>query len=440
MRRQFVVVVVAVTAIIAVAFVVPLARLLDDFAQDRGVVQVLRESESLARALALVDASDPAIIESLVAVGDGEVERSIIFETGPTVGPPTANPSVVESARSGRAELIEELDGVAAYVPVVGAADAPVVRAFVGPDVLDRNVRTAWLTLFGLGVILLLLAALVADRLARSIVRPVEELADAADRFADGDLSARVVPSGPAELRTVGTVFNRLGSRLAELLRIERESVADLSHRLRTPLTALRLEVEQLEDSTDVERVRDAVDAMHREVDHLIKEARRPARTDAGSLVDLAAVVTDRTRFWEPLAADQGRSFSVTIPQEPVSVTGIRGDIEAAVDALVENVLAHTEDGVGMWIEVTADPASLIVEDAGGGFGDPSVSRRGVSASDSTGLGLDIARRTVEAGGGVMQLGRRQSGGARVEMRFGTDADHGSAPDPGPDPGLADPV
>ncbi len=421
MRTQFIVVVLAVTLMIVLAFLIPLARLIDDFAQDRGVTLVLQEAEALARSVTLVTDLDRAVVSSLVAVGDPQVTRSVVFQSGITIGGPPGDTDAVARARGGQAVLVDEGDGVAAYVPVVASSERPVVRAFVGSNVLDRNVAKAWIALAGLGLGLLALAAFIADRLARSIVRPVEKLAAAATRFGDGDLSQRVDLEGPSELQTVGRVFNRIGDRLDHLLRSERESVADLSHRLRTPLTALQLEAEQLPDSDAAGRVRTAVDAMGREVDHLIREARRPIRTGIGSRADLTAVVRDRVRFWEPLLTDQGRAISVDQPAVSVVVTAAVDDLEAAVDALIGNVLAHTDEGVSVWISVLADPPTLVVEDEGRGFPNRSASERGMSTGGSTGLGLDIARRTVEEGDGQMELGHRPGGGARVTLRFGRD-------------------
>ena len=85
-----------------------------------------------------------------------------------------------------------------------------------------------------------------ADRVARGVVRPVADLAHTAERLGAGDLDARVEPAGPPEIVEVGHTLNRLAGRIVELLAAERELVADLSHRLRTPITALRLDAEAL--------------------------------------------------------------------------------------------------------------------------------------------------------------------------------------------------
>jgi signal transduction histidine kinase len=418
MRRQFVVVVVAVATMISLAFLVPLARLVDRIAEDRGINLAEDEAASLARSVSLVDATDLTVLDSLVAVGDPDASRSIILGSGVTIGSPSGSPEAIEAARAGRSGLYEELGGTAAYVPVVGSENSPVARAFVAGDVLDRNVRQAWAALAGLGVALIAIGALLADRLARSIVRPVEALAGAAHSMAEGDLSARVKVEGPDELQMVSGVFNRLGDRLQHLLQAEREAVADISHRLRTPLTALQLEVEQLPDGESTDRVRESVSSMQRQVDYVIQAVRRPIVDRTDSVADLAAVVRERCEFWEALTTDEGRAFSVDVPSHTVRVVGDEEDLAAAMDALVGNVISHTDEGVPLWVSVTAAPPTLVVADAGPGFPDDSVVQRGVSDGGSTGLGLDIARRTVEDCGGTMRIGTRPEGGALVELRF----------------------
>ena len=97
--------------------------------------------------------------------------------------------------------------------------------------------------------LVLAVAVVVADRLARTIVAPVRDLAATAERLGQGDLEARVEPAGPPEIVEVGHVLNRLAGRIGELLAAERELVADLSHRLRTPITALRLDADGLHDA-----------------------------------------------------------------------------------------------------------------------------------------------------------------------------------------------
>jgi signal transduction histidine kinase len=280
----------------------------------------------------------------------------------------------------------------------------------------------AWTVLAVLALTLFGLALLVADRLARSMTRPVAELAVTAERLGRGDLTARVEPGGPDEVREVGVALNQLAARISELLAHEREAVADLSHRLRTPVTALRLDVESLPGSEGRDRLTSDVDELTRQIDALIREARRPVREGVEARCDARAVVAERVEFWAALAEDQGREVALTLPAGSSPVRAGSTDLEATLDALLGNVLAHTPDGAGLAVSLTPGPEGswlLEIDDEGPGFADSAVLERGDSRAGSTGLGLDIARRTAVASGGDLTIGRSPAGGARVTMRLG---------------------
>jgi signal transduction histidine kinase len=179
--------------------------------------------------------------------------------------------------------------------------------------------------------------------------------------------------------------------------------------------------VDSLSDADDRTRLAADVDALGRLVDEVIRTARRPVREGATAEADLAAVAGERVAFWSALAEDGGRPVRFEVPPDPVPVRAAPEDVAAALDALLENVFSHTPDGTAMRVEVTAladGGGRVTVEDAGPGFPAGSA-RRGVSAGGSTGLGLDIARRTAEASGGTMSTGTGADGGALVELRFG---------------------
>jgi signal transduction histidine kinase len=135
-------------------------------------------------------------------------------------------------------------------------------------------------------------------------------------------------------------------------------------------------------------------------------------REGVGASADLGAVAAQGIAFWSPLAEDDGRPMESVVPAGPILVRCSEADLGAAVDALIQNVFAHTPDAAGMRIEVTARTEGggvLVVADDGPGFPGPELSEgalaRGVSGT-STGLGLDIARRTAEASGGSMRIDR----------------------------------
>ena len=157
-----------------------------------------------------------------------------------------------------------------------------VIRALVTDEQMQRGVTRAWLILAALGVALLVVGLLVADRLAGAIVRPMLDLAAVSHRLGGGDLEARTAENGPPEVREVGRALNTLADRIRVLLVEERETVADISHRLRTPLTALRLDAEQLADPDDAARIGSSVDALERGLTQVIQEARARADETTG--------------------------------------------------------------------------------------------------------------------------------------------------------------
>src|SRR5262249_59321415 len=159
---------------------------------------------------------------------------------------------------------------------------------------LRQGVAKAWLLLGALGLGLLVLSVVVADQLARSLVRPIVALADAADLLATGDLTARAAVAGPPEVRRAGAGLNRLAVRIGDLLAHERETVADLSHRLRPPLTALRIDAEALRHHDEMVQLSADVEAVERTVSEIIRAARRPTGGAVGGVWDASLGVAER--------------------------------------------------------------------------------------------------------------------------------------------------
>jgi len=307
--------------------------------------------------------------------------------------------------------------GQLAEVSVHADDKSYLVRVFVSDAALHAGERTWWVVLVGGSLGLLLIGVLAGELLTRRIVRPLTRTALTAHQLSVGDTSARAPSDGPREVAEVGAALNRLADRIDSLIAEERETVADLSHRLRTPLTALRLDVEALRDPADADRVGAHVSAVERTLTAVIHAARRPQREGRMPSCDAAAVVADRVRFWSALADDQDRRATVELPEKPLYVRASGDDLGVAVDALLENVIAHTPEGVpfAVRLQPTADGALLEVSDEGPGLaGEPPL--RGRSDRGSSGLGLDIARRCAEASGGSMTIGRTGSGGALITL------------------------
>ncbi len=413
------------TVMVALAFLVPLAVLVRTLARDRALNAAELEAQSLAPALSLTQ--DPVALEvAVLATNAGAAGRLVIFlSDGTRVGKPVSavagrgSRENLALARRGRAFSAAAPGGAEVLVPVaLTRSETAVVRVYVPNSLLSRGVASAWAMELGVGVALVGLAILLADRMARTIVRPVRALAGAAQRLGEGDLTVRIEPEGPPEIVQAAVAFNFLGHRVGQLLATERELVADLSHRLRTPLTALRLDAEGVADPEDARRLSEDVDELERAVDAVIRQARRPVRSEVGPMADPVAVARARVEFWAPLAEDQGRRWALEVNGEGTIVAVSVEELEAALDALLGNVFIHTPEGTAFRLMVEPRPgggARLTVEDDGPGVSGDLVAR-GASGAGSTGLGLAIARRTAEAAGGSLRIVTGARGGARIEL------------------------
>ncbi|MFF3495936.1 sensor histidine kinase [Streptomyces sp. NPDC002795] len=425
MRRTLLLLTAATTALVLTALLVPLTLLTRSHAADRTTAEATARAQWVAAAMgpSLHSPGERAGAEQAVESvnSPSQPDTSLVFADGHVIGAPTAVTDAVRLARAGRAFTYEPPSGGRqVLVPVQGAeGGTAVVQVSLNSRQLYDGVLSSWLTLAGIGLGLVLIGLLLADRLGARLVGATRALAGTADRLAGGDLTARAEPQGPPELRSVAGELNHLAARIDELLTAERENAADLAHRLRTPVAALRLDAEGLRDAEEAERIAAGVAALELGVDDVIRKARKPLRDTAGA--DLAAVARDRAAFWEPLATDQGRILEVSVPEAPdapVQVPVPEDELVAALDAMIGNVLDHTPQGVDFRVSVRVDgsAAELVVADDGPGL-PPESETRGASGGGSTGLGLSIVRRTAEETGGTVSFGNGGPG-AVVSLRW----------------------
>ncbi|WP_394617809.1 ATP-binding protein [Lentzea sp. JNUCC 0626] len=423
MRRSLVLVALAATSMVALAFLIPLAIVVKDLAYSRALSEAEKQANQMTPALLIT--RKPQEIRQAIRFtrygGQGRLAVHLSASTG-TLGTSHITALDLENAQKlARASTVERPDGVAYLQPLATSESGIViVEAFVPNEQLTHGVIGTWGVLAGVAVGLVAGSVLVADRLGARAVRATRGLADAARRMGQGDLTVRVPVKGPPEVKEAGKAFNAMAERVRHLLAAEREVVADLSHRLRTPLTALLLDADTLGGGPGADRVREAVQGLEREVDEIIKAARSGLQPDEGG-TDAAGVVRDRLVFWSALADDQERPWTVRGADRPAPVPLARNDLAAALDALLGNVFRYTPEGTRFAVTLVhqADLVALVVEDAGPGIADTAQAvRRGASGGGSTGLGLDIARRAAERTGGSLHVDRGPLGGARVQLRL----------------------
>jgi signal transduction histidine kinase len=406
MRRRIAWLVAGTTSAVILGFLIPLCLLVQTLAHERAVSRAHDDADDVALVVSGLH-GDPGLAEVIrTATANTGATTSVVTPRrrvlGAQVDGLARDPDVVR-ARGGEAFTVSNDDGVTVLTPVVTAEGTYVVRARVGEDQLSAGVGRAWLAIGLLGVILTLLAIVMADRLARRISTPVTRLAEVAHRLRDGELDARVVPNGPPETVELAEAFNQLADRIGELLVAERAAVGDLSHRLRTPVTALRLDVEAVADPEVGARLQEHVAQLQRTVDAIVRDARRPVRHALRAGCDARAVVADRMAFWSALAEDQERPVEVTLPDRPAPVPVDAEDLTDVLDVLLDNVFAHTPDDAALAVRMALPDGHVVIEVTDSGPGISPAAPDGERIG-STGLGLQIARRTVAAIGGSLDI------------------------------------
>ncbi|MBL1112386.1 HAMP domain-containing histidine kinase [Streptomyces sp. 110] len=429
MRWALVKVCLAVTAMVVVAFAVPLGLVVKELARDRAFADAERQAATIGPALAITTerARLQRAVASTQAGGDGRMALHVPDEPGKRgsgydLGKSRAPRGELATARRlGRASVSGAPGGYALLQPTaLSSGQVAVVEVYVPRGVVTSGVTTSWLVLAGVGLALIVGAVAIADRLGTRLVRPAGRLAGAAHDLGRGELGVRVPEDGPAELRAAAAAFNSMADQVVQLLAGERELAADLSHRLRTPLTVLRLNAASLGEGPAADHTRAAVAQLEGEVDQIIRTARQQ-KTHTPSGCDASEVIRDRMEFWSALAEDEDRTVRLAGVDRTVRVPVARPELGAALDALLGNVFRHTPEGTALAVDVHngEDSVIILVSDAGPGIADPDAALRrghGDGGPGSTGLGLDIVRRVAESTGGDLRIGRSVLGGTEVRV------------------------
>jgi len=316
-------------------------------------------------------------------------------------------------------------------VPVASSGVVQGVARITYPtSTADVRVRNTWLALAAISGFALAVAAGLAVWLARWASRPLVRLEAAAVGVAGGNLAARAPVEGPHEVQEVARSFNAMVDRVEALLAAQGSFIADASHQLRTPLTALRLRLENLaaasedEVASDVEAASDEVSRLAQLVDGLLELARAGDDVAAPDAIDATGVAVERASAWTPLAEEQGVTLRVVAGGE-AHVRAGRDRLEQLLDNLVSNAVEAVGDAgtVEIVVRRSGREVEICVRDDGPGLSEEGKVRafdrfwRGPSSAGS-GLGLAIARRLVEVDGGTLTLEDAPAGGLAAVARY----------------------
>jgi signal transduction histidine kinase len=451
MRRRLAISLVAVAAIILVVFSVPLAYFVSDVERDRLVTALERDAFILAgHAKETLNINEGAVLPSLQpyvnqyeSINDPRV--IVVNREGLVVATNDATVDLGKSFAS-RPEVTKALTGV----PAVGERDSRTlgeplvfvaVPVLLGDDVLgavrishprshiDEEVRRRLVGIGTAGLITLIAAAIVSIPLALGIARPIERLTRRTEKLAEGDFSVRAdEASGPPEVRELSQSFNSMASRLGLLIDGQRQFASAVSHQLRTPLTALRLRLEQAQDSLGagnpiaaeaLEASRAETDRLQEMVEQLLALARIEGRAAAVGTVDAVEVVTSRADLWSSLANERGVDFQLDVPASARCVA-IDGALEQIVDNYIDNALTVAPDNSNIVLRVSQVGNKTFVDvcDSGPGLSEQQLSLaferfwRGKHTENApgTGLGLAIVKQLAVASGGDAYLLKREDG------------------------------
>ena len=475
MRRRLILAVVGLVALILVVHDVPLRTHLRRVERDRVITALERDASTLAaKAQQLLAQPDPASAqtpsgislavlvedynstsEALVVIVDRN--GGVLAATDPAVaaGQSYLNRPEVASALLGnsavgtrRSETLGE-DLVYSALPVlttdsvIGAVRLTYPESVVNDRVTERLRGLVLLAAISVG-----LAFFAAFVVATSVVRPLRRLRTQSDAIAAGDLTARATMEGPVELRELAASFNEMAARVEQTLAEQRRFAGDASHQLRTPLTALRLRVEQAlstvvenherpatEVAEDLEAAVNELDRLARLVEQLLALARTegPGST---IVVSLSEVIASRVDMWRPLAEERDVAIVVDGPVDG-SVEAMSGALEQIIDNYVDNSLDYAPAGTSIVIAVAhaGGETTVSVADKGPGMSPTARERafdrfwRGSESQNrpgGSGLGLSIVAQLAAASGGRVSLDENPGGGLRASVTLRSVSPDGS--------------
>jgi signal transduction histidine kinase len=339
--------------------------------------------------------------------------------------------SLPPQARVGRATVLvhEPLSEIPSYLlPAHSYENNDAMRLVIPLDaknsismVFLRSKPTWPIEMIVAATVATLVTSAGAALVARRVVRPLSDLTAAASLVARGGSAPRVAENGPDDVRNAAVAFNHMTEKVTRTLESQRHLLSAVGHDLRTPITAMRINLEFVEEEELRERLQQNLDELQALTEQVLAAA-RGAGAEGKRNVDLSALV-------ESLCADLDDLGEPVTYQthSPAPVSCRPNEIRRAVRNLVENAVAY---GVRADVQIatSGDGYDIVIEDEGPGIPEdehirvfePFVrleSSRN-AATGGTGLGLTLAKAIAEGHGGAIMLENRRNGGLRARMHL----------------------
>lgn len=450
MTRRLLVGYLSVTVVVLLLLEIPLAVFYAQRERDRLTAEVEADASVIATiyedALERGEPLDPAAaVEYQRRTGARVVitDDEGISEIDTQLSTPrdfSSRPEIAAALTGTRASGIrpsETLDTEILYVALPIASGGVVhgaIRLTLDTDHVDDQIHRFWFALVAIAIVVLAVMSVIGWAIARSVTRPLRRLNTTAARFAEGDLTVDVDrdDTAPVELRELADTMSMMAHRLSALIDEQRAFVADASHQLRTPLTALRLRLENLQarlagdDAGDVDAAIDETDRLASLVSDLLQLARADERQPT-VVVDLAQIVTERLDTWSAMADLQQVGLRPEGCDRAVLARAVPGSIEQILDNVLDNALKVAPANTEIVVSLVAgeEHHRLVVTDRGPGLTDDDKARatrrfwRGDTRTPGTGLGLAIAAALAAGSGGQLGLADATPTGLEVTVVLG---------------------
>jgi signal transduction histidine kinase len=407
-RRRLIGAIAGTSAVAVLLLAVPLGIVLGRNYRDEDLLRLQRDTIAATRQVDLGgQARDPVELPpSHDVLGAYDRAGRRIAGRGPTVAPAVVRKAV----SSGRPADATGGGHFVVAVPMLRAERViGAVRAQRDDSGARADTTAAWLVIGAVAAAIIALATLAALLLGRRLARPLELLGTSARRLGDGDFSARSARSGLPEVDAVGAALDATAAQLDALVTRERAFTSGASHQLRTPLQALRIELEAMElrgaDAPELPAALAQVDRLQATVDTLLAVARDASVPDAET--DLAAVLDALAQRWTGPLAAKGRPLRLRpggVGSSPA--TASPGVVTEIMEVLLDNAHRHGAGAVTVTTRRLDGWVAIEVADEGPGLGDDPerafARRRGEPRADGHGIGLVLARSLAQAEGGSL--------------------------------------
>ena len=446
MKKRLLVAMVGLVGVVLIAHDVPLAMHLSQIERDRLTTAIERDAFTIGGKISpTLPLEDPERRSAINAVLDEYLQTKsgtivvvdsngyLLSSTDPSVIPGTdyvGRPEIATALLgdpSSGTRLSNTLGGDLVYVavPVLSGAEVlGAVRITFPKSVVDKSVRDQLQGLLLAAGVSIAMAIVVALVFARTVSKPLDKLRVTTDALASGDLTATAPEEGPGETRQLARSFNAMAKRLGGLIDRQRAFAGDASHQLRTPLTALRLRLEQagelVTSSPDLAKIH--IDEALNETDrltHLTEQLLHLARAEGAVLekemINVCEIVRDRAQEWQYLADEHDVKIIVQAPDSLMLYTNQLA-VREIIDNYMDNALevAPPKSQITLTVLALVDSVEVVVSDSGRGMSPQQRERAfdrfwraDVDSNRRTGSGLGLAI--------VAQLA--QASGLRVELR-----------------------